>query len=91
MKTANAATAEMTKNMQIVMATIVGMNKLEVKNNINTNTRTKEVKPWNKPGYVKRDHNMCSNFKRLVYHKPERCLELETKKGKKRDNWKSVL
>ena len=81
----------MAKNMKIMMATMPGMNKPEVKNDIKTDTRKKEVKPWNKPGYVKRDQNMCSNFKRLVYHKPERCLELETNKVKMRDNWKSVL
>ena len=34
---------------------------------------------------------MCPNFKRVVYHKPEKCLELETSKGKRRDNWNSVL
>ena len=39
MKIANAAMAEMAKNMQIMMATMPGMNKTEVKND----TRTKEV------------------------------------------------
>ena len=61
MKTANAAMAEMAKNMQIMMATMPGMNKLEVKNYIKTDTQTKEVKPWNKLGYVKRDQKMCPN------------------------------
>ena len=41
METANVAMAEMAKNMQIVMATMPGMNKLEVKNDIKTDTRTK--------------------------------------------------
>ena len=50
MKTANASMSGMAKNMQIMMATIPGMNKPEVKNDIKTDTRTKEVKPWNKPG-----------------------------------------
>ena len=62
----------MAKNMQIMMATIPGMNKPEVENNKKNNTRTKEVKSWNNPGYVKRDQKMCPNFKRVVYHKPER-------------------
>ena len=34
---------------------------------------------------------MFPNFKRVVYHKPERCLEFEINKEKRRDNWKSVL
>ena len=87
MKTANAAMAQMAKNMQTMMATMPCMSKTEVENN----TRTKELKPWDKPGYVKRDQKMCPNCKRVVYHKPERCLELETNKGKRRENWKSVL
>ena len=45
MKTANAAMAEKAKNMQIMMNTMPGMNKPEVKNDIKTDTRTKEVKP----------------------------------------------
>ena len=82
-KTANAAMAEMTKNMQIMMATMPGMNKLEAKNNIKTDIWTKEVKPWNKAVYVKRDHKMCPSCKRVVYHKPKRCLELKINKGKR--------
>ena len=65
-KTLNAAMAEMAKNMQIVMATMPGMNKPEVKNDIKTDTRTKEVKLWNNPGYVKRDQKMLPNCKRVV-------------------------
>ena len=91
MKTKNAAMAEMAKNMQIMMATIPGMNKLEVENDKKKDTRTKEVKPWNNPGYIKWDQKMCPNLKRVVYHKPERCLDLETNKGKMRANWESVL
>ena len=68
MKTANADMAEMANNMQIIMATMPGMNKSEVKNNIKTDTRTKGVKPWNNSGYVKRDQKMCPNCKRVVYH-----------------------
>ena len=49
MKTANAAMVEMAKNMKIMMATMPGTNKPEVKNDIKTDRRTKEVKPWNKP------------------------------------------
>ena len=41
MKTANFAMAEMAKNMQIMMATVPGMNKPEVENDKNNNTRTK--------------------------------------------------
>ena len=77
--------------MKIMMATMPGMNKPDVENDKKNNTRTKEVKPWNKPGYVKRDQKMCPNCKIVVYHKPERYLKLETNKGKRRDNWKSVL
>ena len=91
MKTVNAAMAEMANNMKIVTATMTGMNKLDVENDKNNNTRKKEVKPWNNPGYIKWDQKMCPNLKRVVYHKPERCLDLETNKGKRRDNWKSVL
>ena len=43
MKTANAAMAEIAKNMQTMMATIPGMNKPEVENDKNNDTRTKEV------------------------------------------------
>ena len=52
----------------------------EVEDEKKNDTRTKGVKPWDKPGYVKRDPKMCPNFKIVVYHKPERCLELETNK-----------
>ena len=65
--------------------------KPDVENDKKKDTRTKEVKLRNKLGYVKRDQKMCPNCKRVVYHKPERCLESETNKGKRRDNWKSVL
>ena len=68
-----------------------GMNKTEVENDKKNDTRTKGVKPWNKPGCVKRDPKMCPNCKRVVYHKPERCLEFEINKENRRDNWKSVL
>ena len=91
MKTANADMAEMAKNMQIMMATMPGMNKTEVENNKKNDTSTKEVKAWNKPGYFKRDQKMCLNCKRVVYHKTEICLKLETNEVKRRDNWKSVL
>ena len=46
----NAAIEEMAKNMKIMMATMPGVNKPEVKNNIKTDTWKKEVKSWNKPG-----------------------------------------
>ena len=72
--TANAAMAEMAKIMQIMMDIMPGMNKPEVKNDIKTDTRTKQVKLWNNPGYVKRGQKMFPNCKRVVYHKPERCL-----------------
>ena len=49
------------------------------------------MKPWDDPAHVKRDQKMCPNCKIVVYHKPERCIELEINKGKRRDNWKSVL
>ena len=44
MNTANFAMAEMAKNMQIMMATMPGMNKLELENEKKNDTRTKEVK-----------------------------------------------
>ena len=91
MKTANTEMAEMAKNMQIMMAAMLGMSKRIEENNKKTDTRTKGVKTWDKPGYVKRDPKMCPNFKRVVYHKPDKCLKLEANKGKRRDNWKSVL
>ena len=80
MKTSNVAMAEMAKNMQIMMATLPGMSKTEVENYRKNNTTTKGVKPWDKPGCVKRAQNMCPNCKRVVYHKPERCLESEINK-----------
>ena len=91
MKTVYTAMAEMSKNMQITMAAMPGMRKTEVYDDKKNDTRTKVAKPWDKPGYVKRDPKMCPNCKRVVYHKPERCLELEINKEKRRDNWKSVL
>ena len=80
MKTVNTSMAEMAKNMQIMMAAMLGMSKTADEDEKKTDTRTKGVKPWDKPGYVKRDQNMCPNCKRVVYHKPERCLELEINK-----------
>ena len=78
-------------DISIYANTLNNSMKPDVENYKKKDTRTKEVKPWNKPGYVKRDQKMCPNCKRVVYHKPERCLELETNKGKRRENWKSVL
>ena len=34
---------------------------------------------------------LCPNCKRVVYHKPECCLELEENKKWRRGHWKSVL
>ena len=80
MKTANRDMAEMAKNMQIMMDAMPGMSKTEVEDDKKNNTRTKGVKPLDNPGYVKRDPKMCPNCKIVVYHKPEKCLELETNK-----------
>ena len=52
MKTANAAMAEMANNMKIVMDTMTGINKPDVENDKKNDTRMKEVKQWNKLGYV---------------------------------------
>ena len=91
MKTANTDMAEMAKNMQIMMDAMPGMSKTEVEDDKKNHTRKKGLKPWDKTGYVKRDPKMCPNCKIVVYHKPERCLEWEINKEKRRDNWKSVL
>ena len=50
MKTVNTAMAEMAKNMQIMMAAMSGMRKTEVEDGKKNDTRTKGVKPWDKPG-----------------------------------------
>ena len=91
MNMANMGMVEMANNMQIMMATMPGMSKTAEEDDKKNDTRTKGMKPWDKPGYVKRDAKMCPNCKRVVYHKPDKCLELETNKEKRRDNWKSVL
>ena len=80
MKTANTVMAEMAKNMQIMMAAMQGMSKTEDEDDKNTDIRTKGVKPWDKPGCNKRDSKMCPNCKRVVYHKPDKCLKLEANK-----------
>ena len=49
------------------------------------------MKPWDKPGYVKRDPKMCPDCKIVIYHKAVKCLEFEINKDKRRDNWKLVL
>ena len=67
------------------------MRKTVEEDNKKTDTRTKIVKLWYKLGYVKRDPKMCPNYKHVVYHKPDKCLELEANKEKRRDNWKLVL
>ena len=90
-KTANSEMAEMAKSMQIMIAAMPGMNKTAEEDNKKTNTQMKGVKWWDKPGYVKRDPKTCPNCKRVVYHKPDKCLELEANKEKRRDNWKSLL
>ena len=54
-KTASTAMSDMTKNMQIMMAAMPVMSKTAEEDNKKTDTRTKGVKPWDKPGYVKRD------------------------------------
>ena len=79
-KTANTAMVEMAKNMQIMMAAIPGMSKTTEEDDKKNDTWTKGVKPWDNPGYIKRDPKMCPNCKLVVYHKPEKCLELETNK-----------
>ena len=79
-KTENTAMAEIPKNMQIMMAAMPGMSKTAEEDDKKTDTWTKGVKPWDKPGYVKRKPKMCPYCKRVVYHKPDKCLELETNK-----------
>ena len=92
MKTANTTMAEMAKNMQIMMAAIPGMSSMADKENKKTNVGlARGMKPWDKPGYVKRDPKMCPDCKIVVYHKAGKCLELEINKDKRRDNWKLVL
>ena len=80
MNTANTSMEEMAKNMQIMMAAMPGMSKTAEEDEKKTDTRTKGVKPWDKPGYVKRDPKMCPNCKRVVYHKTDKCLKLEANK-----------
>ena len=77
MKTENVAMEEMAKNMKIMMAAMPGMRKTAQEDNKKTDTLTKGVKPWDKLGCVKRDPKMCPDCKRLVYHKPDKYLELE--------------
>ena len=60
-KTANTAMVEMAKNMQIMMAAIPGMSKTTEEDDKNNDTWTKGVKPWDNPGYIKRDPKMCPN------------------------------
>ena len=79
--------AEMAKYMQIMMAAIPGMSKTEVEDEKKNDTRIRGVKPWDNLGYVRREPKMCPNFKRVVYHNPERCLELEINKEKRREKW----
>ena len=55
MKTENTEMAEMVKDMRIMMAAMLGMIKTAEEDDKNTDTRTKGVKPREKPGYVKRD------------------------------------
>ena len=86
MEKANTAMEEMAKNMQITMAAMPGMSKTVEEDDKKTDTQTKGVKPWDNPGYVKRDPKMCPNCKRVVYHKPDKYLELEANKEKRRDN-----
>ena len=86
MKTENTAMAEMTKNMQIMMAAMQSMSKMVEENDKKTDIQKEGMKPWDKPGYVKRDPIMCPNCKRVLYKKPDKCLELETNKENRRDN-----
>ena len=91
MKAANSEMIETAKNMQIMMAAMPGMNKTSEEDNKKTDTQIRGVKPWDKPSYVKRDPKTYPNCKRVVYHKSDKCLELEANKEKMRDNWKSLL
>ena len=80
MNTANTSMEEMAKNMQIMMAAMPDMSKTAEEDDQNTDTWMKVMKPWDKPGYIKREPNICPNCKRVVYHKPDKCLELEANK-----------
>ena len=81
----------MAKNMQIMMTAMPGMSKTAEEDYKKNDTWTKGVKQWDKPGYVKRVPKMCPNCKQVVYHKPDKCLELEANKEKRRENRNSVL
>ena len=49
------------------------------------NQHPRADKPW------KAKRKLCPNCKHIVYHKPEKCLELEANKSKRMEGWKSRL
>ena len=51
----------------------------------NAKQHARTDKPW------KSKKKLCPNCKRVVYHKPEKCLELEANKSKRMDSWRSCL
>jgi len=44
----------------------------------------------NKKGPTRRKKALCPHCKALVYHKPEKCLELKANKDKRWPGWKST-
>ena len=43
-----------------------------------------------KKGPTRRKKALCPHCKAFIYHKPEKCLELETNKEKRWPGWKSI-
>jgi hypothetical protein len=43
-----------------------------------------------KKGHIRRKKALCPHCKAFVYHKPEKCYELETNKDKRWPGWKSI-
>ena len=54
------------------------------------NTRQNETGK-NKEKNPKQKKVLCPNCKCFVYHKPDRCYELEANKAKRYPGWKSIL
>ena len=79
-------------NMEAMMEkmnSLVATNKENTRQNRNGNENSDNTgKNKKKP---KQKKVLCPNCKCFVYHKPDRCYELEENKAKRYPGWKSIL
>ena len=91
MAAANKAAMEAMMECMNALVTAQGGRQHPATNKDNTPPLTnggKEDDP--KKGYIRRKKALCPHCKAFIYHKPEKCYELEANKDKRWPGWKLI-